>query len=260
MPININEENFKTEVVDVSFQKPVLIDFWAEWCGPCKMLSPLLDKLEKEYRGAFLLAKVDTDKNQQLAMMFRISSIPDVKLLRDGKIIDQFVGALPEKEIKKFLNKHVEVQEGGDPLEDLATQNPLEFIKKLKELKEEPENRDQLVWLAFTNHLLKSQKFEEAMGILNEIPDEGSSFSNQRIILEKFLKTGDPKTSIQKLSGLSNPKEKKEVLDYYLQKVESSPYEQRQEAKNDLLACFYFLPNEDEDLFLYRKKLSSLLF
>jgi putative thioredoxin len=260
MPTIIDEQNFQKEVIDVSFEIPVLIDFWAEWCGPCKMLSPVLDKLEKEYKGSFKLGKVNTDENQQLSAIFRISSIPDVKLIKDGKIKDQFVGALPEKQIRDFLDKHVDKSKLSDPWMDLATNKPLELLKKIKESKEAPENREELLWTAFVSHLISTKKYEEAINILSEIPDEASGFSNQRNIVIEFLKD-NPKEKTNQLFDLkTNPKKKNEILDFFLKKVEDSPYNSRSSKKNDLLACFYFLEQGDEDLFLYRKKLSSLLF
>jgi putative thioredoxin len=100
------EANFETEVLQASLKTPVLVDFWATWCGPCKALSPILEKLANDYAGAFRLAKVDCDKEQQLAGMFGVRSIPTVVLIKDGQIADAFTGALPESEVKAFLKKH----------------------------------------------------------------------------------------------------------------------------------------------------------
>ncbi len=105
--------NFRAAVVERSLEVPVLVDFWAPWCGPCKALGPLLEKLADEYGGAFLLAKVDTDKEQELAEMFQIQSIPSVKLIAQGRLVDGFDGALPEAALRKFLEAHV--QPAGDP-------------------------------------------------------------------------------------------------------------------------------------------------
>lgn len=99
-------ENFEAEVLQKSLQTPVLIDFWAEWCGPCKQLGPILEKLAGEYHGAFLLAKIDVDKQQELAGAFQIRSIPTVVLLKDGQPVDGFPGALPEGQLREFLKKH----------------------------------------------------------------------------------------------------------------------------------------------------------
>ncbi|MEO6968724.1 MAG: thioredoxin [Rhodanobacteraceae bacterium] len=101
-----SQDNFETNVLQASLQTPVLVDFWATWCGPCKTLGPILEKLAGEYAGAFKLAKVDCDKEQQLASMFGVRSIPTVVLIRDGQILDGFAGALPESQVREFLTKH----------------------------------------------------------------------------------------------------------------------------------------------------------
>ncbi|HEY8230155.1 MAG TPA: thioredoxin [Rhodanobacteraceae bacterium] len=100
------EANFETDVLQASLQTPVLVDFWATWCGPCKTLGPILEKLAGEYAGAFRLAKIDCDKEQQLAGMFGVRSIPTVVLIQGGQIVDAFSGALPESQVREFLKKH----------------------------------------------------------------------------------------------------------------------------------------------------------
>ena len=100
------EANFENEVLQGSLSTPVLVDFWATWCGPCRTLGPILEKLAGEYGGAFKLAKIDCDKEQQLAGMFGVRSIPTVVLIRDGQILDGFAGALPESQVREFLAKH----------------------------------------------------------------------------------------------------------------------------------------------------------
>ncbi|MGH8115351.1 MAG: thioredoxin [Rhodanobacteraceae bacterium] len=100
------EANFETDVLQASLKTPVLVDFWATWCGPCKTLGPILEKIAGEYAGAFRLAKVDCDKEQQLAGMFGVRSIPTVVLIQGGQIVDAFSGALPESQVREFLTQH----------------------------------------------------------------------------------------------------------------------------------------------------------
>lgn len=99
-------DNFEADVLDRSLQVPVLIDFWAEWCGPCKTVGPILEKLAAEYNGTFVLAKIDVDREQQLAGAFQIRSIPTIILVKGGQPVDGFPGAMPEGQLREFLAGH----------------------------------------------------------------------------------------------------------------------------------------------------------
>ncbi|MDY1033289.1 thioredoxin [Stenotrophomonas sp. CFBP8980] len=112
-------ETFEAEVLQKSLQTPVLVDFWAAWCEPCKTLGPLLEKLAGEYNGAFQLAKVDVDKEQQIAAAFQIRSVPTVFLVKGGQLVDGFPGAVTEGQLREFLAQH-----GIAPAEPLAEAEP----------------------------------------------------------------------------------------------------------------------------------------
>jgi putative thioredoxin len=105
--IEVNDENFQEKVIEQSKKVPVVVDFWASWCTPCLMLSPILEKLAKEYNGKFILAKANVDETRTYAQEYMVMSIPNVKLFKNGKVVDEFVGALPESSVRKWLDKNI---------------------------------------------------------------------------------------------------------------------------------------------------------
>ena len=105
--IDVTLQNFEAEVIAASMTTPVLVDFWAPWCGPCKSLGPILEKLEVAYEGRFKLVKINSDEEQQLAGAFGIKSIPTCILMQNGQPVDGFMGALPEGKLREFLDKHL---------------------------------------------------------------------------------------------------------------------------------------------------------
>jgi putative thioredoxin len=105
--VNVTAADFERVVVEGSRQRPVLVDFWAEWCGPCRMLTPVLVKLAESYHGKLVVAKVNTEQEQALAQRFGIRSIPACKLFRNGQVVDEFTGALPENTIREFVDRHI---------------------------------------------------------------------------------------------------------------------------------------------------------
>jgi putative thioredoxin len=104
--VDVTRENY-AQVMEASFQVPVLVDFWASWCQPCQVLMPVLAKLAEEYQGKFLLGKLNTEEQQEIAAQFGIRSIPNVKLFRNGQPVDEFLGALPEKAVREFIDRNV---------------------------------------------------------------------------------------------------------------------------------------------------------
>jgi len=105
--MNYEVKDFQKDVIEKSFDRPVLVDFWAEWCSPCRMIGPVLEKLAEETKDSWTLVKVDTDKNQQIAVKYGVRGIPNVKLFRNGEVINEFTGALPEPAIKDWLKKSI---------------------------------------------------------------------------------------------------------------------------------------------------------
>lgn len=166
--MNVTVDNFDAEVVDASMQVPVLVDFWAPWCGPCKVIGPLLEKIELAYAGRFKLVKIDSDQEQEISQAFGIRSIPTCVLMYQGKPVDGFMGALPEGQIKEFLDKHLPA---GDVLEaDVtsveisdapAADDPAALDEALHQaVLKNPDDED--ARFAFVKHLLQAGRDDDA--------------------------------------------------------------------------------------------------
>jgi putative thioredoxin len=134
--IDVTLENFESEVIAASMTQPVLVDFWAPWCGPCKVIGPMLEKMEAEYAGRFKLVKIDSDQEQQLAQAFGIRSIPTCILLMNGQPVDGFMGAVPEGQLRQFLDKHVPPAEEVAEEEELVEDLPLDAEGQLDMLQQ----------------------------------------------------------------------------------------------------------------------------
>jgi putative thioredoxin len=148
--IDVTLQNFDAEVIAASMQTPILVDFWAPWCAPCKSLGPVLEKLEDDYAGRFKLVKIDSDNEQQLAQAFGVRSIPTCILVINGQPADGFAGALPEGKVREFLDKHVpsndDLQAEADAQEAetlIESGDPYAAVEKLHEaLAANPTNDD----------------------------------------------------------------------------------------------------------------------
>jgi len=166
-------ETFETEVLQKSLQTPVLVDFWATWCGPCKTLGPMLEKLAGEYHGAFELAKVDVDKEQQIAAAFQIRSVPTVFLVKGGQIVDGFPGAVPEGQLREFLTQHgVHPLEAAPQTEEVVEAPPLDPQAQVDVLRAaitaEPDKEELKLDLALA--LLQTGATAEATALIDALP------------------------------------------------------------------------------------------
>lgn len=188
--IAVTESSFQQQVIEKSSEIPVLVDFWADWCQPCKMLMPLLAKLADEYQGRFILAKINTEQQQAISAQFGIRSIPTVKLFRDGKPVDEFAGALPESEIRAFLDRHLprasdgSVVQAEERLQAGDTAGALDLLAQARD--QDPGNPRILMAMAQVQAM--SGDFEAAEQTLKSLPeDERNTAEAQNLLGQIFF-------------------------------------------------------------------------
>ncbi len=169
----VTTDTFRDAVMEASFRQPVLVDFWADWCEPCKQLQPVLEKLVNEYQGGFILAKVNCDEEQALAAQIGVRSLPTVMLVKGGQLVDQFSGVLPEGEIRKRLDAHVPKPEASPKEQVKACLEQGDFAAALPLLERlhaaSPEDGDTAIDLA--RALFHSGDTQRAQALLAALPE-----------------------------------------------------------------------------------------
>ena len=274
---------FEAEVLQKSLQTPVLVDFWAEWCGPCKALGPILEKLAAEFNGAFELAKVDTEAEPQIASAFQIRSIPTVFLVKDGQILDGFQGALPEGQVREFLNHHgiapAEAAAGDEtaPEQPAPPADPHAEVLRLRQAIEAEPGKDELK-LDLALALLQTGAAAEAGQLIDALPanlatDDRTVRARARLGFAAVLE-GAPPPQVLEAAIASNPDDLKARhllgvhhivagdaeagFKQFLEMLRRNRDFEGALPKKALIDAFRVV--EDEDLVgRYRRKMSSLL-
>jgi len=270
--INVSEGDFEFQVLAYSQQMPVVVDFWADWCIPCRTLGPLLEKLVKEADGAFRLAKVDVDANPNLANQYKVHSIPSVKAFRDGKVMSEFTGLIPEARLRDFIRSIVpnELDLALEKSNSLYQLNQWRSAEQAYRsiLEKNPENP--VARLGLAKSLLIQGESDEALSILQNFPPSREYNTAQSLLplanaLSRLNNGGSPtedpldaafNRSIRLIERGNLPA----ALDGLLDILREDKRYHDGEARKVFLGILELLGNENPLTQQYRQELSSILF
>lgn len=274
---NVGQADFQSAVLEASFQQPVLVDFWADWCQPCRILMPILGKLADEYQGKFLLAKINTEEEQALAASQGIRSLPTVRLYIQGQPVDEFMGAIPEPQIREFLDKYIsdDVALFLEQIGELQAQgNEAQALELLSQASNQmPDPR---LKLALARALLNQGQSEKAAQILDELDatDADVAALKARIGMQSKLAGLPSEAELEARLG-ANPKDSEaryqlamrfmgeqnypRAMDELLNLMRLDAQYQEQIARKTLLDTFNLLADQPTLVAQYRKKMFTLL-
>ena len=283
--IDINQDQFIEEVVEKSKTTPVIVDFWAPWCGPCKQLTPILENLVNKKNGKVILAKVNVDENQGIAGQLNVQSIPTVYGFVDGKPIDAFQGAQPESKIEEMINKLIDATPGNEipklleEADNLFKDNKFEEAQKIYEALVGMDPGNPKVIGGLLRCLVQLKKYDDAKEMMESLDDDTlkkEEISKINKLLTNLGKEDGGDIQELKLSVTNDPdnKQKRFVLaERYLSSNETGlgfnelltifdkdPKWNDEAAKKKLLEYFDLLGFNDPNVLQARKKLSSLMF
>lgn len=270
--VDVDEANFQAEVIEFSKQVPVVVDFWAEWCAPCRMLGPILEKLAVAAEGEFRLAKVDVDSNQSLAMRFSVHGIPAVKAFRNGEIVSEFTGAQPEARVQEFIASLAPqpfdlLINKGDSLINTQAWGAAEdtFRDVLDERTDHPG-----AMLGLAKSLIAQGQGEEALTLLDSIPSSKEFSSAEKLRpLAVVLSAQKPSETMEvsaldaayhhaiRLITLGNIPA---ALDGLLGVLREDKNFQEGIARQIVIALLELLGDENPQSRTYRTELASILF